>query len=108
LVRCRRAGCAPAAYGWRSTTWEPGFVSSPYRAHRARVIKLDRTIIDGVSGDAVLTTLVRPLVEFGHGCGAGVVAEGVETAADAETLRALGVDYGQGWHFGRPGSPRLG
>jgi sensor c-di-GMP phosphodiesterase-like protein len=31
-----------------------------------------------------------------------VVAEGVETEADAAALRALGVDYGQGWHFGRP------
>jgi len=30
-----------------------------------------------------------------------VVAEGVETADDAVTLAALGVDLGQGWHFGR-------
>ena len=51
----------------------------------------------------MLTTLVRSLVEFGHGCGVRVVAEGVETAGDAAALRALGVDYGQGWHFGRPG-----
>ena len=29
--------------------------------------------------------------------------QGIETAADAATLTALGVDYGQGWHFGRPG-----
>jgi EAL domain-containing protein (putative c-di-GMP-specific phosphodiesterase class I) len=29
----------------------------------------------------------------------------VETADDATTLRALGVDHGQGWHFGRPGPP---
>ncbi|MGH8888183.1 MAG: sensor domain-containing phosphodiesterase [Acidothermaceae bacterium] len=69
------------------------------------VIKLDRTIIAGVSADPVLATLVRSLVEFAHGCGARVVAEGVETSADAEALCALGVDYGQGWHFGRPGSP---
>ena len=67
------------------------------------VIKLDRSLVDGVSDDAVLTTLVRSLVDFGHGCGAVVVAEGVETAADAAALLALGVDHGQGWHFGRPG-----
>ena len=53
----------------------------------------------------MLTTLVRSLVEFGHGCRARVVAEGVETAEEAAVLRALGVDYGQGWHFGRPGPP---
>ena len=69
------------------------------------VIKLDRSIIDGVSADPVLTTLVRSLVDFGHGCDARVVAEGVETAADAAALLSLDVDYGQGWHFGRPGPP---
>lgn len=66
------------------------------------VIKLDRTMIDGVSADPVLTTLVRSLVAFGHDCGSQVVAEGVETEQDATALRGLGVDYGQGWHFGRP------
>jgi EAL domain-containing protein (putative c-di-GMP-specific phosphodiesterase class I) len=69
------------------------------------VIKLDRTIVYGVSTDPVLTTLVRSLVEFAHGCAASVVAEGIETAEDATMLAALGVDHGQGWHFGRPGRP---
>ncbi len=67
------------------------------------VIKLDRSIVDTVSTDPVLSTLVRSLTEFGHGCGAQVVAEGIETAADADALTELGVDYGQGWHYGRPG-----
>jgi EAL domain-containing protein (putative c-di-GMP-specific phosphodiesterase class I) len=67
------------------------------------VIKLDRSIVDGVSCDPVLTSLVRSLVDFAGGCEARVVAEGVETAADADVLRTLGVDYGQGWHYGRPG-----
>jgi EAL domain-containing protein (putative c-di-GMP-specific phosphodiesterase class I) len=69
------------------------------------VIKLDRSIAAGVAGDHVLATLVGSLVTFAHGSGARVVAEGVETADDAAALRALGVDYGQGWHFGRPGPP---
>ena len=69
------------------------------------VIKLDRSIIDGVSSDQVLRTLVRSLVDFGHGCDVQVVAEGIETAADAEALLALEVDFGQGWHYGRPGPP---
>jgi EAL domain-containing protein (putative c-di-GMP-specific phosphodiesterase class I) len=66
------------------------------------VIKLDRSMIAGVSTDPVLTTLVRSLVAFGHDCASRVVAEGVETEQDAEALRVLGVDYGQGWHLGRP------
>lgn len=67
------------------------------------VIKLDRSIVHGISTDPVLTTLVGALVDFAHNCSARLVAEGVETAQDASALLALGVDHGQGWHFGRPG-----
>ncbi len=67
------------------------------------VIKLDRSIVDGVSHDDVLSTLVRSLVAFAGSAGADVVAEGIETQDDAVWLRGLGVDYGQGWFFGRPG-----
>ncbi|MDE3138357.1 MAG: EAL domain-containing protein, partial [Acidobacteriota bacterium] len=45
------------------------------------------------------------LVDFGHGAGAHVVAEGIETRDDAVALRDVGVDYGQGWYFARPGTP---
>lgn len=69
------------------------------------VLKLDRSIIDGISGDPVLSTLVSALVDFAHGNGNLVVAEGIETAADGEVLRTLQVDYAQGWYFGRPGPP---
>ncbi len=69
------------------------------------VIKIDRSIIDGVSTDPVLRTLVRSLVDFAHGSNASVVAEGVETADDADVLLSLEVDYGQGWLHGRPGPP---
>ena len=66
------------------------------------LIKIDRTLVDGVATDAVLTSLVSSLVSFGHGAGAAVVAEGIETEQDAAALVALGVDYGQGWLYGRP------
>ena len=71
------------------------------------VIKLDRSIVAGVGSDPVLTSLVRSLVDFAGGCNARVVAEGVETSADGEALRTLGVDYGQGWYYGRPGPAAL-
>lgn len=66
------------------------------------VIKLDRSIVTGIAGDPVLRTLARSLTDFAHQAGARVVAEGVETAADAAALRDLGVDHGQGWYFARP------
>jgi EAL domain-containing protein (putative c-di-GMP-specific phosphodiesterase class I) len=67
------------------------------------VLKIDRSIVSGLDTDTVLSTLVGSLVDFAHGCDVQVVAEGVETAAEAAMLLALGVDLGQGWHFGRPG-----
>ena len=69
------------------------------------VIKIDRSIIPGLNPEPVLTQLVESLVEFGPGCRVRVVAEGVETVGEAAALRTLGVDYGQGWHHGRPGPP---
>jgi EAL domain-containing protein (putative c-di-GMP-specific phosphodiesterase class I) len=65
------------------------------------VIKLDRSIVTGLGDDPVLTVVVRSLVDLARACGARVVAEGVETAADAEAARGAGVDHGQGWFFGR-------
>ncbi len=69
------------------------------------VIKIDRSLVAGVDTDAVRSILIRSLVDFARGLGAGVVAEGIETAEEAAVLRTLGVDYGQGWHFGRPAVP---
>jgi EAL domain-containing protein (putative c-di-GMP-specific phosphodiesterase class I) len=68
------------------------------------LIKLDLSIVTGVGSDQVLRTLARSLAEFGHEVGASVVAEGVESREDASALREAGVDFGQGWYFGRPGA----
>ncbi|TFV48899.1 EAL domain-containing protein [Blastococcus sp. TF02A_35] len=69
------------------------------------VIKVDRSIVAGLDADPVLAKLVASLADFAHGCDVQVVAEGVETVAEHAVLRELGVDYGQGWHYGRPGPP---
>jgi EAL domain-containing protein (putative c-di-GMP-specific phosphodiesterase class I) len=69
------------------------------------VLKLDRSIVAGVAEDRVLRTLIRSLVDFAHDCAASVVAEGIETADDVAALHALGVDYGQGWFFGKADEP---
>ncbi|GAA0573668.1 hypothetical protein GCM10010172_67850 [Paractinoplanes ferrugineus] len=69
------------------------------------VIKLDRSIVSGVAGDHVLSVVVRALTDLAGAVGATVVAEGVETAADAATLAHAGVHLGQGWHFDRATTP---
>jgi EAL domain-containing protein (putative c-di-GMP-specific phosphodiesterase class I) len=46
--------------------------------------------------------VISTVVELAHGLGLTVTAEAVETADQADRLRELGCDTGQGWHFGRP------
>ncbi len=104
----RAALAAPRAAGMRLAIDDVGAGFSSLRhivLCAPDVIKLDRSIVDGLSTDPVLHTLVAALVSFAHGNRTGVVAEGVETADDVAALRALRADEAQGWFFGRPGPP---
>jgi diguanylate cyclase (GGDEF)-like protein len=49
--------------------------------------------------------ILATLVSLAHTLNLTVTAEGVETAAQADRLRAIGCDAAQGWHFGAPMSP---
>jgi len=67
------------------------------------VIKVDKTVTRGIDSDRARRALTSALVAFGSETGAQIVAEGIETQAELEALRGLGIDYGQGYLFGRPG-----
>jgi EAL domain-containing protein (putative c-di-GMP-specific phosphodiesterase class I) len=69
---------------------------------RPEIVKLDVSLIRDVDGDVARRSLVSGLCHFTAEIGAQCVAEGVETDAQARTLRDLGVSYGQGWHLGPP------
>jgi EAL domain-containing protein (putative c-di-GMP-specific phosphodiesterase class I) len=70
---------------------------------RPSTIKLDLELIRGIDTDPVRQSLTRSVDLFAGSMDSVVVAEGVETEAECRTLRALGVRYGQGYLFGRPG-----
>ena len=65
-------------------------------------IKLDRELIKGVDTDPVRRALTASLVGFAAGTKAKIIAEGIETADELHAVRALGVDYVQGYYLGRP------
>ena len=69
---------------------------------RPDVIKLDVALVRGIDGDRARQALARSLVSFAADIGAHLVAEGIETAAERDELRRLGVGYGQGYLLGRP------
>jgi EAL domain-containing protein (putative c-di-GMP-specific phosphodiesterase class I) len=66
------------------------------------VIKLDIGLTRNVDTDPARRALGSCLVRFAGEIGAEVVAEGIETAAELDTLRALGIRWGQGFYLGRP------
>jgi EAL domain-containing protein (putative c-di-GMP-specific phosphodiesterase class I) len=65
------------------------------------VVKIDMALVQALP-DAAPTAVIRALTEMSHGFGATVLGEGIETERQADALRRLGVDLGQGWLFGRP------
>lgn len=64
--------------------------------------KIDMNIVRGCDHDATRRAIIASLVALAHRTGSQVIAEGVETAAELESLRWLGVDLVQGYLVGRP------
>ena len=60
-------------------------------------------MVAGVDGDATREAVLRATAAFAREVGARVVAEGVERPEELAALRAMDIDYGQGWLFGKPG-----
>lgn len=65
-------------------------------------IKLDMTWVRDLESDTARQAIVAGLNHFARLTDCRVIAEGVETEAEAATLRHLGVELGQGYLFGRP------
>lgn len=70
------------------------------------VIKLDRELVTDLDANPAKSALVTALVTFARSIDAEVIAEGIERQAEADCLRQLGVEFGQGYLFYRPMPPR--
>ena len=66
-------------------------------------IKLDISLTKGIDQDRTRRALAVGLIGFAHELNADIIAEGIETRAELDALRALGVRFGQGYYFARPG-----
>lgn len=64
-------------------------------------VKIDGAFVSGLENDARARTMITHLVELCGSLNLTTIAEFVETQACADILRDLGVDYGQGWLFGK-------
>jgi len=68
----------------------------------AEVLKIDRSFVSLLDQDDAAVAIVGAIVGMGHALGFEIVAEGVETSAQAGLLQTLGCDAAQGFLFGHP------
>ena len=65
-------------------------------------LKIDAALVRDVHLSVVNREMVKALIAMGRGIGAQVIAEGIQTDGEADTLREMGVDWGQGYLLARP------
>ncbi len=65
-------------------------------------IKVDRSLVHRVGETREDAAVLAAVISLGRSLGVGVVAEGLESAAEVRLLRDLGCTLGQGFWFGRP------
>jgi EAL domain-containing protein (putative c-di-GMP-specific phosphodiesterase class I) len=69
---------------------------------RPHFIKLDIGLVRGIDTDPARQAMVVAMCHFSRSTGCRLIAEGVETRGEADIVRALGVDFGQGYWYARP------
>lgn len=86
-----------------------------FQTLRPDFLKISGTFCRGLARDPFKQIIVQSTAEMASRVGTATVMEAVETAEDAEILRFLGIDYGQGYFFSEPlpgrelaKSPRIG
>jgi EAL domain-containing protein (putative c-di-GMP-specific phosphodiesterase class I) len=65
-------------------------------------IKIDRSFVSGLSRSQDFRTIVQSVVSLGRGLGMQIVAEGVETLAEAQMMTEFGSSQMQGYYFAKP------
>ncbi len=68
-------------------------------------VKLDMSLIRGLHQSSLKRRLVRSMTSLCQEMGLGVIAEGVETPEERDSLVDLGLDLLQGYHFSKPARP---
>ncbi len=70
-------------------------------------IKIDMELVRGIDGSKPRQIIVNEIARMGEALGATIIAEGIETQEELDTLRYLGIRYVQGYLLARPEIGRL-
>jgi EAL domain-containing protein (putative c-di-GMP-specific phosphodiesterase class I) len=69
-------------------------------------LKIDTSLVRDVHVSHVNRAMVKAIIALGHGINARVIAEGIHNEEETQVLRAMGVDFGQGYHLAKPDAPQ--
>ena len=101
IMQLRALGCRFALDDFGT-----GFSTFSYLKHLpADYLKLDGSFIRNIHSDEIDRELARSINEIAHTLGKETIAECVEDDATLRVLKALAIDYAQGYHIGRPAPP---
>jgi diguanylate cyclase (GGDEF)-like protein/PAS domain S-box-containing protein len=96
-----------AGFGVCIDDFGTGYSSLRYlQQFKVDAIKIDRSFVTGADGGVASEPIIRTLLTLAQAYGVRVVAEGIETARQAEALRDLGCRFGQGFYYARALEPR--
>jgi EAL domain-containing protein (putative c-di-GMP-specific phosphodiesterase class I) len=65
-------------------------------------VKVDRTFVAGIDSDPARQAILHGFQTIADRINARIIGEGLDTLEELETLRELGIPFGQGWLFGKP------
>lgn len=69
---------------------------------RPEYVKIDRHFITGIGQDDLKFQFVKAMQDLAETCSAYIIAEGIESTSDLQTVRDLGIACGQGYFIARP------
>ncbi|MGP1386058.1 MAG: putative bifunctional diguanylate cyclase/phosphodiesterase [Thainema sp.] len=101
MLRLKELGCKLSMDDFGT-----GYSSLSYlRRFPIDTLKVDRSFVLKMAESREDAEIVRMIIDLGHTLGMDLIAEGVETQADADQLRSLTCEFGQGYFWAKPLPP---